>query len=216
MKTLLHSIFASVGSFASIIALVISVHVRDDPFTPWQYGLIIAVGVFALWAIFSEIKAYIQLRKQTNRIVFAIDDQNGINRYMYNWIRHGNRCAIFTRNMSWANDKKIMDLLLTKAKDKDLNIYIPEDTDISKELRSASAEVYTYEDLKITPMSRFTVVNWGKAGMRVAIGKQIGKNDHVIEEYSDEDSPLVAVTVDLLNIIEKYHRNRAEQFRSPS
>lgn len=57
--------------------------------------------------------------------VHAFKTTAEINDYMYNWISKGGRVVIFTRDMSWASDARIKDLLLRKAELEELSICVP-------------------------------------------------------------------------------------------
>lgn len=125
-----------------------------------------------------------------------------INAYMFRWISKGGRVVVFTRDHSWAREPKIRDLLFTKARNNELAICLPTDTDLSRELRAEGAEIIAYPHLAYTPGARFTIINDGRiADAAVAIGRQIN-GIQVIEEFPIGD-PVFAVTKDLVEVLRR-------------
>src|SRR3989442_5630503 len=118
---------------------------------------------------------------------------------MHRWIRRGGRVAVWTRDMSWANTEATRQLLLRKAADGELIICLPQDTDLTRELKSSGAEVSTYSALGSEPASRFTIVHFGQEGSSVAVGHRKG-NYHVIDEFSAEEHPAFYLAPDLVRL----------------
>ena len=109
------------------------------------------------------------------------------------------RVAVFTRDMSWAGDAKIAQLLDAKAKRSELVICLPTHIPLTRELEALGAEIYTYQGLGYAPKSRFTVVRFERGDARVAIGRQIG-GVHTIETFSVGEHPVFALAEDLVEI----------------
>jgi len=99
-----------------------------------------------------------------------------INDYMFRWISKAGRAVVFTRDHTWAlRDGRIKELLLAKAKSHELTMCLPKHTDLTRELKTAGAEILVYERLKYTPKARFTIIKDGRgAEAQVAIGKEWG------------------------------------------
>lgn len=72
---------------------------------------IVAAILFA--GVSADLIQYIRHRPKRYKTTTQIND------YMYRWISTGGRVAIFTRDMSWANEPRIKDLLLNKARAED-------------------------------------------------------------------------------------------------
>jgi hypothetical protein len=121
---------------------------------------------------------------------------------MYKWISEGGRVAIWTRDMSWAENPNTLELLLIKAKSHELIICTPKRFSIMDQLIGAGAEVYLYDSLDFVPRSRFTIVQFGREGSRVAIGRREG-NCHVIKEYDSSEHPIFTVAEDLIKFAMK-------------
>lgn len=123
-----------------------------------------------------------------------------IKNYMKTWINKTGRTVIFTRDMSWV-DNEIKNDLKAKASNKDLIICHPELTPLTRELKNDGAEVYEYKNLKFTPKSRFTFINYNSNSSKVAIGKKDDKHVHYITEYSTKDTIEYHLAEDLVNLI---------------
>ena len=136
--------------------------------------------------------------------MYQVNDTHGISTYLYRWIDSGRRVAICTRDMSWADDKRIMTLLNRKARAHELIICLPEEIDKSDILKQNGAEIYTYGGPDPIA-STFTIVNYGRAGSCVAVGRRRG-DKHVIQEFSaSDDQPVHDMAVDLIKLVREHN-----------
>ena len=77
---------------------------------------------------------------------------------MHDWIEHGGRVAIWTRDMSWAQNQETRGLLTEKARRSELILCLPELGALATELSKAGAEVCAYGATRLeSPASRFTI-----------------------------------------------------------
>jgi len=145
---------------------------------------------------------------QRGRRVYAKGDTEGIKRYMHAWIEHGGRVAIWTRDMSWANNADTRGLLKKKAGRGELILCLPEQNALTKELAAAGAEICTYGAQCLeSPASRFTIVFFGRDGSRVAVGRADG-DTHVIDEFAASGHPAFYLAEDLIALVRARHTNR--------
>jgi hypothetical protein len=132
--------------------------------------------------------------------VHAFKSTKEINDYMYDWISKGGRVVIFTRDMSWASDPRIKELLYHKAAREELSICVPKKIPLTNELQKHGAQILSYESLGYIPQSRFTIINKDRMDANLAVGHRI-KDDHVVEEFSIGAHPFFSVANDLVEII---------------
>jgi hypothetical protein len=168
----------------------------EQPFLPIHW-ILLGFGIFCLVAtIIMEIEKYVKAKPLIMR------NEAEIKKYMYNWISRGGRVAIFSRDLSWVNEKPMKTLLLTKAKRSELCICVPEIIPLVNELQKAGAEICAYPQLGYIPSSRFTIINYDRADAAVAVG---GKKDgkHLIREFAVGEHPFFSVANDLVNILKK-------------
>lgn len=183
---------ALVGSIASLVGLLVVFlpSPRDLPW--WAVALLVSAALFLLALIVLEFL------DRRGRRVFAKNDAEGIKRYMHDWIEHGGRVAIWTRDMSWARNADTRALLRAKAEQNELILCLPEPNDLARELAAAGAEVCTYgANYLESPASRFTIVFFGRDGSRVAVGRA-DKDSHVIDEFDATDHPAFHLAEDLV------------------
>ena len=98
---------------------------------------------------------------------------------MYRWIRNGQRVfAIWTRDMSWVSDDEMKGMLSvnSKARSSDLIVCVPEETDTLEYLNGLKELRLSYIMHWSIPALTFTIVNFGHAGSRVAVGMRRGDN----------------------------------------
>lgn len=94
------------GSVASITALFMNFlpNIEDLPW--WGVLLLLTATILiCLYFIFAFLD-------RPRRRVFGKGDNVAILMYLHNWIQHGGRVAIWTRDMSWANNEKSRQLLM--------------------------------------------------------------------------------------------------------
>jgi hypothetical protein len=122
-----------------------------------------------------------------------------IQEFMISWIGKEGRAAIYTRDMSWADDDRVAKILRTKAQRSELVICLPKSIPLTNELAKLGAEIHTYARLGYDPRSRFTVVRLGRSDAAVAIGRNIN-GVHTIETYDVGEHPVFALAEDLVEI----------------
>ncbi len=196
MNRMFLSICAQIGTLASFLGLILTLKDKNADFTTNQYiGLGVAIGLF----IVSVIVIVVEYNKKKPKVFSSTKD---IRNYMYNWINRSGRTLIFTRNLSWVNDDEMKKMLANKSSSGDLIICLPEKNTRVAEFESQGAKVYEYSGLHFTPLSRFTIINYGRADARIAIGKDIGDGKHLIEEYSSRDHPYFSIAEDLVKLVQ--------------
>jgi hypothetical protein len=183
------------GTIASLAGLLYSCWPQQH--TIWFTTLLTLLVVLVVLLIYNDVANYIL------RLPHVCASKEQIATYMFNWISRGGRVIVFTRDMTWAIQPNIENLLLAKARQNELTIYMPKPTDLSKKLELAGATVFHYQALNFIPSSRFTIINADRMDAHVAIGgQQDGK--HVIEEYRAGQHPVFAVIHDLTEVIRRY------------
>lgn len=186
-------LFVVAGTFASIVALVISLDPTPDDWRAFEIALAVLASVGFL------VVGIIEVRDVLRRTPRPYSDRNKIWAYLYEWIREGDRVVVFTRDMSWADEDEMIQLLKSKAYANELTVCLPERTSLIEDLSEAGAEVITYPDLDFVPSSRFTIVRYERADAEVAIGRTID-GVHVIEEFRVGEHPAYALADDLVRL----------------
>lgn len=188
-----------IGSYLSLLGVILALVLSGAPIGTLA-GLLLFTGVAGfLLLLILEIMDY--RRDKPRR--FKKDHQ--IVSYLERWIRREGRVAIFSRDMTWASDSQIRNLLISKAAKDDLSIYVPKVTDFVRELESEGAHVYCYPELGYVSKSRFTIVKQGRMDAEVAIGRNI-HGVHVVDEFGAGDHPAYALAEDLTEIVAHYHK----------
>ena len=192
---LVRKLVALVASFASLAGLLFAFIPPVEELPWWAIALIISATFFLVVLVVLEVL------DRGGRRVFAKSDAKGIRKYMHDWIEHGGRVAIWTRDMSWADNRETRKVLSDKARRNELILCIPEHNELASELKEAGAEVCAYgaKHLEL-PASRFTIAFFGRDGARVAVGRAEG-DMHVIDEFSAGDHPAFYLAEDLITLV---------------
>jgi hypothetical protein len=197
MKSLFKNLFAHLGTVASITGLIFSLKNPDKQLNGWHWTLIIISIILFVLTIFFLTQDYLKNKPKLCKNKKEIRD------YMYKWISNGGRVVIFTRDMSWVSDREMIDMLNNKARGNELTLCLPNRFPLVNELERAGASIIEYSNLNYTPRSRFTIINYGRDDAKVAVGKRLTINKHLIEEYSIGEHPYFNVANDLINILER-------------
>jgi hypothetical protein len=186
---------AIAGSLASLVGLLVW-SLPSPKNLPWWTIALLVLAMFCLF-LFVALE-FLALR---GRRVFAKSDTGGIKRYMHNWIEHGSRVAIWTRDMSWTQDGDTRELLKRKAARGELILCLPQQNEFATELAAGGAEVCAYGANRLeSPASRFTIIFFGRDGARVAVGRAEG-DTHVIDEFDAGGHPAFYLAVDLIALV---------------
>jgi hypothetical protein len=186
------ALFASVASIAGLLVAFLP----SPKDLPWWAVTLLVVAVS-----FFVILIMLEFLDRRGRRAYAKADAEGIKQYMHEWIEHGGRVAIWTRDMSWAENRETRRLLTEKARRKELILCLPEASDFARELARAGAEVCAYgAGLLESPASRFTIAFFGRDGSRVAVGRAEG-DTHVIDEFSAGGHPAYYLAADLVSLV---------------
>jgi hypothetical protein len=191
---LIRKLVTLVASFASMAGLLLAFLPSPKDLPWWAVTLLVlAVVAFVLLIV-------LELFDRPRRRIYAKSDDQGIRRYMHEWIEPGGRVAIWTRDMSWAQNPETRQLLIEKARRNELLLCLPEFNDLAAQLAEAGAEVCAYgSSLLESPASRFTIAFFGRDGSRVAVGCAEG-DTHVIDEFSAGGHPAFHLAADLVTL----------------
>lgn len=197
LRALLRKLIVDLGAYGSIIAMVVTLKKPEDPFTPWQIVLATIFTIFAIWSSAIDIMEY-RHGDRRKRLV----GKRSIRNYMYEWISSAGTAAIFSRDLTWVDDKEMKAMLERKSANGELTIVLAKEVPLSRRLAKAGANVIYYDDFGYTIKSRFTIVNLNRIDSRVAIGKTVA-GAHLVDEYSAEDGPILYMAQDLLEIMRR-------------
>ena len=186
-------LLSSAGSLLPGLGVIIPLLLSSHELTWWIIALIITfVGLMAL-------AAAIVLKSETTTRVYRADDKLGIRSYMLRWIRDGGRVAIWTRDLSWADDDHVKQLLCQKARSQEVIICLPRKTETTDYLKQNGAEVVAYGAWD-SPVVSFTIANFNRAGSRVAVGRRKGPL-HIIQEFSAGEHLSFDMAHDLVRLV---------------
>ena len=188
-----------------LVALVTVLGVILTILLPIQNIPLWMVIPFCLFALLLIPAFAIELRSELPTHVYRREDAEGIRKYLHRWLSNGGRVAIWTRDMSWANDPEMSRLLTGKAQANELIICLPREIARTNELKEAGAEIVAYGTID-APATSFTITNFERAGSRVAVGRPSG-NLHIIQEFSQGEHPAFHMAEDLVRLVRE--RNNA-------
>ncbi|MBN1918278.1 MAG: hypothetical protein JW889_10235 [Verrucomicrobia bacterium] len=195
MLHLLTRVVSSIGALVTAASVLATVKVPTvAEILLW---LLMAIAlVAAMW----DIANYLRRRPSS----FA-PNSPAIATYLAGWLRSGGRAAIFSRDLSWAKEDHVRRILDGKAADGALLVFAGRTTPEILRLANTGAEVYDYARLQFSPRSRFTFLDYGKAGARLAIGI-VRNGQHSITEYGPSDEVVMSLAGDLVELARRSAR----------
>ena len=184
-----------IGNLSALIGILVFLYplINLDDFKPTLIQTIFISISALICLIYFIVELFSGPKKYKN--------DKDINKFMGNWIKRTGRTVIFTRDMSWVDNDKMKNELRKKAKKNDLIICQPKINEFTASLKEDGAEIYTYENLKFIPKSRFTFINYSTNSSKVAIGRKDDKHNHIITEFTTKDTIEYYLAEDLVNII---------------
>jgi hypothetical protein len=195
------AVFAG-GSVASLVGVLLWFLPQQSKIPLWAKALLVLSALLFIGLV------WLELRANRGRRLFATSDKDGIKKYMHQWIEHGGRVAIWTRDMSWVDNDDTRNLLKRKAERGELILCLPTQNGFTRELQEAGAQICAYgSDRLESPASRFTISFFGRHGARVAVGHAEG-DTHVIDEFSAGSHPAFYLAQDLVDVIRREPVNR--------
>lgn len=162
LATRLIQLAAAVGS---IFALLLMLVPEGHDWSAWQLVFLLASIALPIWLAASEIRMYFQSKPR------IFENEAEIRNYLHEWIGTNRRAAIFTHDHSWVKDEDMKSMLRDKARNNELQMFMPKSTDFSRELEECGAITVYYGDENVLK-TRFTIVNVGSTDAKVAIGHE--------------------------------------------
>jgi hypothetical protein len=194
MTKFISVIVLQAASCASILGLYFTLTPATGDRPWWHWSLLTFVVGVSIFLIVQEI---IDHQRSAPRVYRS---QRRINSFMRRWVSSGGRVVIFSRDMSWAQEQPIRQLLLEKAECNELTVCVEHSIPLTDELDRRGARIIPYGVLGHVPRSRFTIVGFDREGALVAIGGKV-RDVHMIQQFSNGHHPCFALAEDLVKIL---------------
>lgn len=181
-----------IGNLGAIVTALSVVFGMNSP-------LLIQVILWVLVAV-AIITIIIDVRNfNTKKPLRFTPNSKEVKEYMCTWLKSGGRAAVFSRDLSWAErNSEAEKILKEKAKRGELVLFVHVQTEIVSELQKLGANVHQYHKT-FEPKARFTIVDYGRDGARLAIGLVEDKK-HTIREYDARHPNVMALANDLVTL----------------
>jgi hypothetical protein len=161
--------------------------------TALTLGLWVLIGLTVIVAV-ADIHTFV--RSQPKR--YEPQSPN-IHDYMCRWLNQGGNVAVFSRDLSWViKDSEAYKVLSRKAAKGELVAFVANDSEVVRDLVVAGGKLISHPK-GFTPKSRFTIIDYGKSGARVAIGR-VEDSRHTIREFDGRDPTVLALADDLASL----------------
>lgn len=191
MSKIVTILLTQLASLASVLGLYFSISAERPS---WHFILLGIVIALAIFVTVREVYDVWRSRPKTFRTAEKVDA------YMKHWVLSGGQTVIFSRDMSWAGEDDIRNPLIEKAKRDELTVFVERPLPITDELVNNGARVFVYRNLGHVPSARFTIVDFGHDGARVAVGVMQDGN-RIVEEYQRGHHPFYAVAEDMVRFL---------------
>ena len=196
MKNLLITIFGLIGTIIGAISSIKDV-CNEDSCRYINIGYIIIVSACIICILYCLYEYF--LNKRVNK--FSLEKKEKIDRFLIKKIKQTGSVAIFSRDFTWVKENSDQyNILMKKAKEKELFLFLEEETSVSKKLLDNGASVKIYNNLVqqgFAPKSRFTIINFKGSGKTTLIGCSDDETHTIYTLKSKEH-------IEIHNLIEEY------------
>ena len=186
------------------LAQVVSYSWVPPAFFSYAFGITVVepIGLFFLWT-----KNILGLRTGIKAGTYENDSK--INDYMKKLISSGSTLDIVSGRLHWvSDDESVKQKMIETAKSAEINIYMPEENEIARELRRSGLHVHIVPLLRRAPHARFTLVDRGRPGSAMlAVGSGRIPTFTISEFYENSHPQVVALARDYINSLREEERN---------
>lgn len=185
----------------SLLAITITVFLAAGVINSLDFIGIFSLSLLLLAVVLLTVWDILEAYKERPRRYGGKSRETKVRGYMINLLAGDGKCVVSSNDLSWAQgDAK--DALLKKATANSLELLMPRETELSKELEEAGAEVYYYGDAEYRFKSRFTIVNSARSDSYVAIGRGT-RRAHLITLVDSNSDPVYHMATDLKSLAKR-------------
>lgn len=183
MKSIIINLISVFGSFASLIGLYIALDSGCSTVMGLNVNYLYYFNVFfsllVAYFLFLDIYNYY---KNCDIVYEGKNKNTKINNFMLNWIKDSGKIVIFSRDMTWAGQVDIFNVLSQKSIDREVVLIVSNTNHVVSSLKNNGAEVILYEETGYTPDVRFTIANLDRPDERIAVA-HAEQNKHIIHRF---------------------------------
>lgn len=194
----------SIGTIA--ITFICAGNIEELPASP---TLIYAILIILFISVLTLAVIDVAHKCRSSDIEYSGDtkDEEARN-YMTNLVtKNRGRCAISSNNLSWVTGDAL-EAMLTKAEQDELEIIMPKENAVSRQLANAGAHIHYYGEEEGPLESRFTIVNFQRSGQWAAVSHQV--NDvHIIRKIRSGNDPTLYLAMDLFRTARRHAAMRS-------
>jgi hypothetical protein len=140
-------------------------------------------------------------------VTYTSDEE--INNYMKKLISSGSTLDIVSGRLHWVSeDKTVKKKMIERAKNAEINIYLPGENQIARELGMNGLHIHIIPSLGRYQHARFTLVDKNRPGSAIlAVGCGRIPKFIISEFYEDSYPQVVALARDYINRLSEEERN---------
>jgi hypothetical protein len=206
-ERLLHYFLYTVYAIFVINAVILSAGLLNIIFFGWipsqlyAYAFAVVVlepiAIFLLWT-----RDILGLRTGIKEMKYSSEEK--INEYMKKLISSGSTLDIVSGRLHWVSeDESVKQKIIERAKNADINIYLPEMNEIAQELQKNGLSIHIVPSLR-APHGRFTLVDMNRPGSAVlAVGAGRIPNFRISEFYENNHPQVVALARDYIQTLQE-------------
>jgi hypothetical protein len=200
-----HPAYRIVGTLGTIVTATSVVDLSNGNI--WiNLALIVVAGYSAIFFALDTVRAMKKRPLSFDRA--STKGKSAIAEHLVKHISSSGRVAILSRDLTWvAAGSEAESLLVKKAENRELTVFVKSETPITSMLRSHGADIRCYLPASFNPRSRFTILDYQNSGAHVMIGAPSGTK-HVIKHYGIDDFEVVDLANDFMSVLEARSRKK--------
>lgn len=197
-----HYLYRVIGSVGTLITAFFSINYDNNSLLV-NLGLIGICGYTSIFLGLDAFRAIIDREKVFDRTTEK--GRQKIADYICDQLSASGSVSIFSKDLTWVKKGSKAEKTLTeKATKGELNLYVEAETELTRKLFTAGANLRFYEGQKkkgFSPKSRFTILDATTGGTRIIVGSP-SDGKHYIKKYNKRDFEVVDLATDFISLLD--------------
>ena len=207
-KSMIDAVKSPLGFFVLIVLIIEGIQILAlnkgldiQTVILWGLGGVILFGVIV--AILSYTRPESLMGIISREQIQTYSSEEKVNNYMKKLISSGSTLDIVSNRLHWVSeDESVKEKLITRARIADINIYLPRENEIARELINNGLKVHIVPSIGTSPNARFTLVDKDRPSgtlLAAAFGRIPALK---IQEFLEETHPhVVAIARDYIDLL---------------
>ena len=167
----------------------------------WGLGAVLILGIIVAFLAYKRPESLLGITPRELIQIYSTEEE--VNRYMKHLISSGSTLDIVSNRLHWVSeDESVKERLIIRSGVSDINIYLPRENEIARELMDRGLNIHIVPLLGTSPNARFTLVDKDRPSGTL-LAAAFGRIPTLkIQEFPEETHPhVVAIARDYIALL---------------